>query len=182
MGGGVAIFPTDTVYGIGCDPRNAESVKRIYSIKSRDLSKPLPVLVYSKEVAEKIAVFDDLSSRMAAKFWPGQLTIILKVKDSQLKSALGLQEKIAVRVPGHKCTLNLLKMCDMLVGTSANISGHESFTDPAQCPDELFNYDVFVDGGVVRGDGGGKASTIIESINEKIRILRKGSLDMESVL
>ena len=68
--GGIVVFPTDTVYGIGCDPFNKESVKKIYQIKSRDFSKPFPVLVYSKEVAKKIAVFDEFTEKVVEKFWP----------------------------------------------------------------------------------------------------------------
>ena len=131
--GGIAIFPTDTIYGIGCDPYNKEAVRKIYDIKSRDFSKPLPVLVYSKEIAEKIAFFDDNSKKIAERFWPGPLTIILKLTDEGLKESLSLTNKIAVRVPNHKCTLALLKQCDLLVGTSANISGESSFTNPDEC-------------------------------------------------
>ena len=178
-GGGIAIFPTDTVYGIGCNPRNAGSVRRIYEIKSRDPSKPLPVLVSSREMAEQIAVFDDTSSRMAKKFWPGPLTILVKVLDDGLKTALNLEEKIAIRVPNHRCTLDLLEMCGMLVGTSANISGHEAFTDPKYCPAGMLDCDIFVDGGIVQGCG---ESTIVESLNGKIRILREGVLDREDVM
>lgn len=179
MRGGIAVFPTDTVYGIGCDPRNVESVRRIYTIKSRNPSKPLPVLVGSRETAEQIAVFDDASSMMAERFWPGPLTILLQVADEGLKVALNLEDKIAIRVPDHRCTLDLLGMCGMLVGTSANISGHEPFADPKYCPKEIHDCDVFVDGGVVNGGG---ESTIVESMDGKIRILREGSLDREAVL
>ncbi|NND85878.1 MAG: threonylcarbamoyl-AMP synthase, partial [Nitrosopumilus sp.] len=75
--GGIVVFPTDTVYGIGCDPYNIESVKKIYEIKTRDYSKPLPVLVYSKEIAEKIAIFDEVTKKIVEKFWPGQLTVVV---------------------------------------------------------------------------------------------------------
>ena len=179
MHGGIAIFPTDTVYGIGCDPRNTESVGRIYAIKSRNPSKPLPVLVDSRETAGQIAVFDDVSSRMAERFWPGPLTMLLKVADESLKAALNLGDKIALRVPNHRCTLDLLKVCGMLVGTSANVSGHEPFTDPECCPEELRGCDVFVDGGIVKG---GVESTIIEPMDGEIKIIREGFLDREAVL
>ncbi len=179
MRGGIAVFPTDTVYGIGCNPRNRESVQRIYKIKSRDPSKPLPVLVHSRETAEKIAIFDDASSRMAARFWPGPLTMLLKVADGNLKTALNLDDKIALRVPNHRCTQELLRICGMLVGTSANVSGHVPFTNPERCPKEIRNCDVFVDGGVVQG---GVESTIVESEDGEIRIIREGFLDRETVL
>ena len=128
--GGIIIFPTDTVYGIGCNPYNRKSVKKIYQIKSRDKKKPLPILAYSKEIAERIVELDELAERIVKRFWPGQLTVISKIKDKELKKSLGLEDKVAVRVPDHSCTLALLKKCDFLIGTSANVSGHPSFTDP----------------------------------------------------
>ena len=177
--GGVLIFPTDTVYGIGCDPYNKEAVKKIYEIKSRKNTKFLPVLVYSKNVAEQIAVFDEVSKKIAEKFWPGPLTIILKIKDNRLKNSLNIKDKIALRVPNHKCTLALLKESKFLVGTSANISGQASFTNPDECPRDLKNYDLFLDGGKVNSE---MESTIIEMEKEKIKIIREGSLNEEEIM
>lgn len=177
--GGVIIFPTDTVYGIGCDPFNEKAVKRIYEIKSREISKPLPVLVYSKEVAEKIALFDKFTSKIAEKFWPGPLTIILKIIDTDLKKSLNLNEKIAIRVPNNKCVLDLLEKCNFLVGTSANISKESAFTDPDKCLKNLQDYDIFMDGGIITN---GKESTIIEIENNEIKIIREGYLSKKEIL
>jgi len=176
--GGIVVFPTDTVYGIGCNPYNRDSVRKIYEIKSRDISKPFPVLVYSKEIAEKIAFFDEFTKKIVEKFWPGTLTIILKLIDAELKKSLNVTDKIAVRVPNHKCTLKLLKKCNFLVGTSANISGQSSFTNPDECFKNIQKYDVFVDGGIITSK---TESTIIEIENEKIKIIRKGSLSYEEI-
>ena len=77
--GGIVIFPTDTVYGIGCDPYNEKSVEKIYKIKSRDIAKPVPVLAYSIETASRICHIDKFTKKIAQKFWPGPLTIMLKV-------------------------------------------------------------------------------------------------------
>jgi len=176
--GGIVVFPTDTVYGIGCDPYNKESVRKIYEIKSRDISKPLPVLVYSKEIAEQIAFFDEIAKKIAEKFWPGPLTIILKLTDENLKKSLNVSDKIAIRVPDHKCTLKLLEKCNFLVGTSANISGHSSFTNPDECFNNIQKYDIFVDGGIITSLG---ESTIIEIENEEIKIIRKGSISHEEI-
>jgi L-threonylcarbamoyladenylate synthase len=79
--GGIAIFPTDTVYGIGCDPYNKKSVEKIYEIKSRDIKKLVPVLAHSKETAAKICHIDEFTEKIVEKFWPGPLTIILKLID-----------------------------------------------------------------------------------------------------
>ena len=176
--GGIAIFPTDTVYGIGCNPYNIDSVRKIYEIKSRDISMSLPVLVYSKEIAKRITFFDEFTEKIIERFWPGPLTIILKLTDANLKKSLNLTDKIAIRVPNHKCTLELLKNCNFLVGTSANISGHSSFTDPDECIKNIQNYDVFIDGGTISSKG---ESTIIEIENETIKILREGSLSQEEL-
>jgi L-threonylcarbamoyladenylate synthase len=177
--GGIVIFPTDTVYGIGCDPYNKASIEKIYKIKSRDITKSVPVLTYSIETAEKIAQFDQLAKKIVKKFWPGPLTIILKVTDEKIKKSLNLENKIAIRVPDHKCTLELLKKCNYLVGTSANISGDVPYTNPKECLKKMQDYDVFVDGGIITSNG---ESTIIEIENEEIKIIREGSLTKEEIL
>ena len=177
--GGIAVFPTDTVYGIGCNPYNKNSVRKIYEIKSRNILKPFPVLVYSKDIAKRIVFFDKIAEKIVERFWPGPLTIILKLTDENLKKSLNLTDKIAVRVPNHKCTLELLKKCNFLVGTSANISGHSSFTNPDECFKNIQKYDVFVDGGIISSKA---ESTIIEIENEEIKIIREGSLSHEEVL
>ena len=177
--GGIVVFPTDTVYGIGCDPYNKDSVRKIYEIKSRKISKPFPVLVYSKDIAERIAFFDEFTKKIVERFWPGPLTIILKLTDENLKESLNITDKIAIRVPNHKCTLELLKKCNFLVGTSANISGHSSFTNPDECFNNFRKYDVFVDGGIITSKS---ESTIIEIENEEIKIIREGSLSHEEIL
>ena len=177
--GGIVVFPTDTVYGIGCDPYNKDSVRKIYEIKSRKISKPFPVLVYSKDIAERIAFFDEFTKKIVERFWPGPLTIILKLTDENLKESLNITDKIAIRVPNHKCTLELLKKCNFLVGTSANISGHSSFTNPDECFNNFRKYDVFVDGGIITSKS---ESTIIEIENEEIKIIREGALSHEEIL
>ncbi|MEO2201869.1 MAG: L-threonylcarbamoyladenylate synthase [Nitrosopumilus sp.] len=177
--GGIIIFPTDTVYGIGCNPYNKKSVEKIYDIKSRNISKPFPILAYSKEIAEKIAFFDEYSKKIVEQFWPGPLTIILKLTDENLKKSLNVVDKIAIRVPNHKCTLDLLKKCNFLVGTSANISGQLSSTNPDECLKNMQNYDIFVDGGMITSKA---ESTIIEIENKKIKIIRKGSISKEEIL
>jgi L-threonylcarbamoyladenylate synthase len=177
--GGIAVFPTDTVYGIGCNPYNINAVKKIYKIKLRDVSKSYPVLVYSKELAEQIAHFDKFTRKIVDKFWPGPLTIILKITDDKLKESLNLNDKIAIRVPNHKCTLDLLEKCNFIVGTSANVSGETSFTNSDECLNKIENYDIFVDGGTITSKG---ESTIIEIIDGEIKIIREGPLSKKEIL
>ena len=176
--GGIAIFPTDTVYGIGCNPYNENAVKKIYEIKSREKIKALPVLAYSIDIVKKIVVIDEFTERIIQKNWPGPLTLILELKDQKLKKSLNLQNKIAVRIPNSECTLKLLEKCELIVGTSANISGNVSYTDPNNCIKNIKNYDLFLNGGTITSKG---ESTIIEIENEKIKVIREGALKIGDI-
>ena len=177
--GGIVVFPTDTVYGIGCNPYNKEAIKRIYKIKSREISKSLPILAFSKDVAAKIVEFDKDSEKIAQKIWPGPLTLILKVTDEKLKASLNGVNKIAIRVPKHQCTLELLKKCDFIIGTSANISGSGPFRNPQECYQNIHDFDLFLDGGTITSEG---ESTIIEFEEGKLKIHREGVLTRNEIL
>ena len=171
--GGIVIFPTDTVYGIGCDPYNENAVKKIYEIKNRDSTKPLPILGYSKRVLENIVEFDETTNRITEKFWPGRLTIVLPLKDDKLKKLSRGTNTLAVRVPNNKCVLAFLKKCELVVGTSANISGEEPFTDPQKIENDLIDCDIFLNDGIIHSSG---ASTVIKIENGEIKILRSGDI------
>ena len=177
--GGIVIFPTDTVYGIGCNPYNRNSVKKIYELKSRAKIKSLPVLAYSLDIVKEIALIDEFTEKIIKKYWPGPLTLILELTDQKLKKSLNLGNKIAVRIPDSKCTLKLLEKCKLLVGTSANISGNSSYTNPDECIKNIKNYDMFLNGGTITSKG---ESTIIEIENKEIKIIREGALKREDIV
>jgi L-threonylcarbamoyladenylate synthase len=84
--GGVVIFPTDTIYGIGCDPYNDAAVKRIFTIKDRDEKKPLPVLTYSVQNAERIVSLGRTGRMLAERYWPGALTIVAPIIDRRISA------------------------------------------------------------------------------------------------
>jgi len=176
--GAIVVFPTDTVYGLGCNPYNHDAVLSLYEIKKRKKTKSFPVLGYSKKELEKIAEFNSLEEKIAEKFWPGPITLILKIKDKEIKKSLDLEGKIAVRVPNNQCVLALLKKCKLLVGTSANISGTAPFNDPKECDKNLSGYDLLIDGGIISSQG---ESTIVEIENNDVKILRKGSVSEEMI-
>ena len=176
--GGIAIFPTDTVYGLGCNPYNSSAVEKIYEIKSREKIKSLPVLAYSLEIVKEITRVDSFTEKIIEMYWPGPLTLILKLTDQKLKKSLKLDDKIAIRIPDSECALKLLKKCNLLVGTSANISGNKSFMDPDECVKNIKNYDIFLNGGTITSKG---ESTIVEIENEEIKIIREGALKKEEI-
>jgi len=177
--GGIVVFPTDTVYGIGCDPYNKKAVDKIYQIKERSKSKPFPLLAYSMDVVSKIVSFDKNSEKIAKKFWPGPLTLILKLKDESLKKSLNLDDKIAIRIPNNQCLQSLLKNSKLLVGTSANISGENSFTNSQECYQKIQNFDIFLDGGDIKK---GFESTILEIDQENSIFHRIGALKKEEII
>ena len=177
--GEVVLFPTDTVYGIGCNPYDENAVDRVYRLKKRNRIKPLPILGYSKYDLESIVKFDDITNRITDKFWPGQLTIVLPLIDDKLKKLSGGLTTLAVRVPNNKCTLSLLKECKLIIGTSANISGEKPFTDPKNIENGVPDCDVLLNDGEIQSSG---TSTIIEIKNGGIRILRSGSISEKDLV
>lgn len=177
--GKIVVFPTDTVYGIGCDPYNKEAVEKVYKIKNRKKGKMFPVLGFSKNELEKIANFNEKANKIAEKFWPGRLTLILPLKDEKLKTSMNLENKVAVRVPNNSCALSILEQCNLIIGTSANVSGMESFVDPDECEKNISDYDVFVDSGKIPSKG---ESTVIEISEDEVVVHRKGSISKEEIL
>ena len=177
--GKIVVFPTDTVYGIGCDPYNKEAVEKVYRIKNRKQGKLFPVLGFSKNELEKIANFNEKANKIAEKFWPGRLTLILPLKDEKLKTSMNLENKVAVRVPNNSCALAILEQCNLIIGTSANVSGMESFVDPDECEKNISDYDVFADGGKISSKG---ESTVIEISEDEVVVHRKGSISKEEIL
>ena len=171
--GGVVIFPTDTVYGIGCNPYDKNAIDKIFKIKKRDKAKQFPILGYSKQILKQIVEFDEIANKITDKFWPGRLTLVLPLKDAKLQKLSGSTKTIAVRVPNNKCALTLLKECKLIIGTSANISGKKSLVDPSYLKDKVLDCDVFLNDGPIQSSG---ASTIIEIKNKNIKILRNGDI------
>ena len=178
--GEILVFPTDTIYGIGCDPYNDRAVERIFAIKGRNEKKPLPVLTYSTADAEKIVSLGDAGRVLAKKYWPGVLTIVAPIADKKIsRRVTAAGSSLAVRVPANECVLSLLKRCKYLVGTSANPSGDS----PGKSAQEVLNsslkgYDALLDGGPVEN---GIESTIVD-ITGRPKVLREGTIKANEVM
>ena len=174
-------FPTDTVYGIGCDPFNKNSISKIFDLKNRSDEKKFPILGYSKEDFEKIVQFNSKADKISEKFWPGQVTMLLPIRE-EINDRIENNGKLAVRVPNNECLLSILKQCKLIVGTSANISGEESIVDSHDCIMKLPEIDVLVDGGKINSLG---ESTIIDFVDDGLKIIREGAIsetEIEKVL
>jgi L-threonylcarbamoyladenylate synthase len=178
--GDVVAFPTETVYGIGASAFSDEACSKIYSLKSRPSNNPLIVHVYSLGNALEIGHFTDNAIKIAESFWPGPVSIVVKLKDSRISKIVtaGL-DTIAIRVPSHQIALGLLKEAELpIAAPSANPSNYISPT----LADHVRRH--FDQAGIMILDGGrsiiGLESTIIDaSIDGENVILRDGFITKE---
>ena len=177
--GGIICFPTDTLYGLGCDPLNDSAVKRANAAKG-PRTKPMPVLVKDLPTALKYARFTNRARVLAEAFWPGPLTLVLEAQKI-VPTILAPNGRIGVRSPKHPLCLNLLGLCSgALVGTSANLTGNQ----PATTAQEAFRQigdkvDLILDGGPVAL---GVGSTVADLTGPKLMVLREGPVGREQLM
>jgi L-threonylcarbamoyladenylate synthase len=181
--GGLAAFPTETVYGLGADAANGEAVARLYAAKGRPRFNPLIAHVPDLAAAELIGRVDDRARRLAAAFWPGPLTIVLPITEDcpvcDLARA-GL-DTVALRVPAHPVAQHLLQVFGgAVVAPSANHSGHVSPTTAGHVVADLDGrIGLVLDGGPTQV---GVESTILACLPDtEIRLLRPGGTSREDI-
>jgi L-threonylcarbamoyladenylate synthase len=180
-GGGLVAFPTETVYGLGCDATNAEAIARLYLAKGRPSFNPLIAHVADLSAARKIARFDADAEKLAQKFWPGPLTLVLpKTADCEVAdlATAGL-DTIAVRVPSHPFARRLVAAFGRpIVAPSANRSGHVSPTSAAHVRSDLAGrIDLIADGGPTEV---GVESTIVGCFEQPM-LLRPGGVPRDAL-
>ena len=180
----VVVIPTDTVYGIAVDAFSPKAVEILLKTKGRERSVPPPVLIPKVETLSALATDLPLvASKLAAAFWPGALTMVLRAQPS-LDWDLGeTRGTVALRVPDHKITLALLEDVGPLAVSSANTTGNPAAVTAQQAFDYFGDkVPVYLDGG---GSPKGEASTILDLTQvrdgEAIRVLRMGALSLERI-
>src|ERR671930_1730958 len=181
VSGGIIVYPTDTIYGIGCNPYNYSSVQRIFKIKGRNKNKPLPILASTLEDVEKIVSLGEVGKVLASKYWPGALTIVSHLIDENISTILTSGKKsVGVRIPNNKCTLLLLKHCKYIAGTSANKSGDKPLKSPSEVIlSSLDNFDALLDGGIIEN---GIESTVVDVLDPTSpKVVRQGAIKSEEV-
>ncbi len=180
--GKVVAIPTETVYGLAANAFNAEAVINIFEIKNRPKFNPLIVHVQSWEMVEKITTnIDPLLKKIAEKYWPGPLTILFPKSDVIHPIITAGSAYVAVRMPNHPLTIQLLKELDFpLAAPSANLFGKISPTTAAHVIEQLGDQIEYVlDGGECSV---GVESTIIKmNMYEKVEILRPGGVSAEEI-
>jgi L-threonylcarbamoyladenylate synthase len=188
LAGGLVAFPTETVYGLGADACNADSVARIYSVKGRPADHPLIVHIASIDGLGDWA--DDVPGcaiSLARDFWPGPITLVVKRSALAGDFVTGGQDTVGVRVPDHPVALGLLEAFERVGGKgvaapSANRFGNVSPTTAQAVSDELGDYladgDQILDGGACEV---GVESTIIDCTRDVPKILRPGAITAQMI-
>ena len=177
--GGLIVYPTDTVYGLGCNPFNPDAIKRVFDVKS-ERKKPLPILASDLEAVERIASLSEKARRIADTFWPGPLTIVVPKKPILPDLVTCRLNSVGVRVPGHDVALELIRLsAGVLTGTSANKTGQKPPLTAQEASKQIGSeVDLILNGGLAAL---GVSSTVIDLTAPRLRILRKGPIGLREI-
>lgn len=179
--GNLVVFPTDTVYGLGCDPHNSEALDLIYVAKNRPQQKALPLLLSDVTDLSNVAgVLSKAALTLAERFWPGGLTIVVQ-RSPDLPADLGSGDTIAVRLPAHAGLRYLIQLCGgALAVTSANSSDQPDALQVEQALAYLGDSAaIYIDGGQSPGN---RPSTVVNCTGDLPRILRDGAVPREQII
>ena len=171
------VLPTDTLYALAANALRDDAVRRVRDLKRRDEGKPMPVLVSDEAMARRFAAFwPPRAALLAARFWPGPLTIVVRRRPDAMREAASAGRTIGLRAPDHDLTRAIIEALDApIVGTSANRAGDPNPTDAASALASLGNpSDLFaIDDGPARA---ATPSTVIDLTTPQPRILREGAI------
>jgi L-threonylcarbamoyladenylate synthase len=179
--GGIVVYPTETFYGLGALARDVAALDRLAHAKLRPEGKPLPLLGADRAQVEEVAILGGLAERLAARFWPGPLTLVLPARPGLAAAITAGSGTVGIRVPGSEVARALAARAGgPLVSTSANLSGGPP---PARVeeldPALRAAVDHVLDAGATPG---GLPSTVVEVTPEGVRLVRGGAIPFEQVL
>ncbi|MDI9624224.1 MAG: L-threonylcarbamoyladenylate synthase [Methanothermobacter sp.] len=167
--GGIVLYPTDTLYGLGVNAFDEEAVKRLYRLKRRPLNKPISICLHDTKWIGRIAYLNPKIERLIKKLLPGPFTIILKKKNTISQILTGSSEKIGIRIPDNIISRELSKEFP-ITSTSANISGMKTHNNIKDIIQQIGEVDMAIDAGPLKG----VPSTVIDLTLDPPKILRKG--------
>ena len=180
--GGVVAIPTDTLYGLAADPFRADAVARVFAAKRRPSERALPLIAASADqIAQHLGAFRPAWRRLASRFWPGPLTLLVPAPAALAADVTGGTGRVGVRVPAHAVARALCGACGTpLTATSANVSGEAASDDPGDVTTALGDrIDAILDAGRTPG---GAPSTIVDVTGPAPTLVRAGAIPWEDVL
>jgi len=179
-GGLVVAYPTDTLYGLAVDPRNAAAVRRLYELKGRPEASPLTLVAAEMAHARAAGDLTADAERLAARWWPGPLTIVVRARAILAPGMLAGGVTAGIRIPDHPVAVALARDTGFCVtATSANRSGATAAATAAAVAAALPDVDAILDGGPSRG---GAPSTIVDASARALALVREGAVPWERVL
>lgn len=177
--GKLVVFPTETVYGIGCNALDRNAVKCLYAAKKRPLDKPLLLHLYSMEQAEQMAVLNDEARALLRAFTPGPLSVILPKRQCVPYEVTSGGETVGLRFPSNPLFLSLAREAGVpIAATSANLSGFSSAKDGKAAAALADFADVILDGGVCEY---ALESTVLSLVGTRPKLIRQGALSKEKI-
>ena len=176
----VVAYPTDTLYGLAVDPANSGAVTKLFSLKGRALDKAIPLIAADVGQVRAWTTMTPLAERLAAAFWPGPLTLVLRAAVEMDVRVMAEGGTVAIRVPDQPIARALAAAANCPVtSTRANPSGLPPTADPDEVARALPAIDVLIDGGVTPG---GAPSTIVDATGTQPVLIRAGAIAWERVL
>jgi len=178
--GKIAVFPTDTIYGIGTNAFRWQSVRNICKIKRRNEKKPMPILVDSIEKIKKIVKrIPSDAEKLIKKYWPGPLTLVFETNELGTM-LMGGKKSVAARIPNNNVLLSIIKeMGCPLIGTSLGISGIKEYSNISNLDKKLQKeVDIIIDGGKTKI---GKSSTVLDLSRYPYTIVRIGAISKKEI-
>ena len=177
--GGLVVYPTETVYGLGADPFDEDAVRRVFKVKRRPTSMPISMAVPTPEALWFYGVFDQHSRRFCERHMPGPITVLLKATSLAPPSLLSKGRLLGLRVPDHPVATQLLKAYSPLTATSANRHGRQPPTSCTEAMDQLGkDIDIYIDSGPCRY---GQESTVVDLSGGETIIIRRGALSEQAL-
>ena len=182
--GRAIVFPTDTVYGLGVNALRVDSIERLFKIKQRPPSKPVPLIVKDIAMAKQLAYFDSKKEKILNTVWPGAITVVLSKRDTVPDSLTANQPTVGLRIPDCQFTSDLMEQVDFPVtATSANISGQDPLGDSKAVimafEKEYLRPELVLDAGQLPNN---PPSTVLDLTTNQPRILRIGAVDKQKLL
>lgn len=178
--GGVIIYPTDTIYGLGCDITNKNAIERIQRIKGRDPKKPMSFICADMSDISTYAKVSKYAFRILQRLLPGAFTFILPATKQTPRVLRSKQKTVGVRIPDHPVTMALIEQLGRpLLSTSANRSTEDALTDPVDLEREFGSQvDLILECGILPV----QPSTVVSLIDDRIEVLRQGKGDISAFI
>ena len=179
-GGGIVIYPTDTVYGMGCDLFNKKGIERIYEIQRRDRRQPLSFICADLKDISRYARVSDDAYKIMKRLLPGPYTFVLEASRLVPKIILPKRQTTGIRVPDNRiCQALVTEMGSPVISTSVKDGGSELLSDPRMI-EELFGkrVDMIIDGGIIAA----APSSVISLLGEGVEVIRAGKGDVSAFL